>query len=66
MEESTWNDKNVGFIVDPHKPKGLGSSLGHIQSPLVIAQIPSQLKILVTIRQPARIMDIRSSDGDQK
>ncbi len=66
MEESTWNDKSVGFIMNSHKPKGLGSGPGQIQSPLVVAQIPSRLKILVAIWQPVGIMDIRSSDGDQK
>jgi hypothetical protein len=34
--ENTWNEeKNVGLIVDPHKPKGLGLGLGWVWSPLV-------------------------------
>jgi hypothetical protein len=34
-KKNTQNERGVGFIVDPHIPKGLGMGLSQIQSPSI-------------------------------
>ncbi len=44
MEENAWNDKSVGLIVDPHKPKG--PSLGPTPNLISFRCSPNSLTLL--------------------